>query len=130
MDDNNVDIEQWPEEIREAYESLEVPSLYSVIKDYEKLSVEIRLQHREIKTLNHSISEMNHQLGCIEELLVSKEGETSERETLQISDIEGTLMTLVPVCASIAEPDNVQRKPRSCGSNPLISISARIASSK
>lgn len=65
----------WPEEVKQAYEHLKIPSLYDAVIANEKLSLEIRRQDRELKTIAQGIQQLSMQMG---ELLTFVEEEDDE----------------------------------------------------
>ena len=76
--DLGMDIDQWPEETREAYAQLKLPSLYDMVLSNEKLAVEIRRQNRDLQNLRECIENkheeaievmQNEQERCVQEKL-------------------------------------------------------------
>ena len=61
----------WPEEIKQAYEHLKIPSLYDSLLANERLSLEIRRQDRELKAIVEGIhglsTQFNTFIGIVEE---------------------------------------------------------------
>lgn len=51
--------EQWPEEVKEAYKSLKIPSIYDAVLANEKLSLEIHKQNHDIKEVLDRIRTMS-----------------------------------------------------------------------
>jgi molecular chaperone GrpE (heat shock protein) len=49
---------QWPKEVRQAYESLKIPSLYDCVLANEKLSWEIRKQNRDVKMMAENMGKI------------------------------------------------------------------------
>lgn len=60
---------QWPEEVRQAYEHLKVPSLYESVLINEKLSLEIRRQGRELKSLSEAIQALTTQVNSVHDIV-------------------------------------------------------------
>lgn len=70
---------EWPEEVKQAYHSLKIPSLYDALLANEKLSLEIRKQERTIKTMSESIQTLVSQITTLV-ALVQEEWEEYEEE--------------------------------------------------
>lgn len=84
---------QWPREIKQAYETLKIPTVYEAVLANEKLSLEIRRQNRELKGLEEHIQKIQEQLTAIVHLVTEEweeegdEGEGSlfkERESSEV----------------------------------------------
>lgn len=77
----------WPEEVKQAYEHLKIPSLYDAVLANEKLSLEIRRQDRELKTILEGIqllsSQFNALIKIVEEEWEEYEGEEEALQTHQ-----------------------------------------------
>lgn len=71
---------QWPEEIKKAYESLKVPSLYDSLLANEKLTLEIHKQNREIKELADKIQDLSGKLQSALNILKEVEVEDYDEE--------------------------------------------------
>lgn len=71
---------QWPEEVRQAYEHLKIPSLYESVLVNEKLSLEVRRQDRELKILSDGIQALSSQLNAIHEIVADQWEEFEEVE--------------------------------------------------
>lgn len=67
----------WPEDVRQAYANLKIPSLYDSVIANEKLSLEIRRQDRELKTIVEGVQQLSMQM---ETLLKVIEDERNEEE--------------------------------------------------
>jgi molecular chaperone GrpE (heat shock protein) len=78
---------QWPEEVRQAYEHLKVPSLYDVLLANEKLSLEMRRQDRELKAVVEGMQGISSQLNALLEIASEEweeyEGNEGEGEDVQ-----------------------------------------------
>jgi molecular chaperone GrpE (heat shock protein) len=72
----------WPEEIKQAYEHLKIPSLYDAILANEKISLEMRRQDRELQAIKESIQTLSTQLHSLMNMMEG-EWEEYEEETLQ-----------------------------------------------
>lgn len=55
----------WPEEVKQAYAHLQVPSLYDSVIANEKLSLEMRRQDRELKTIVEGVQQLSMQMGTL-----------------------------------------------------------------
>lgn len=98
---------EWPEEIKQAYEHLKIPSLYDAVIANEKLSLEIRRQNRELKTVIEGIQTLSTQFNALvkiveEEWEEDEEGSHSlqgyangfqESENRELTDLEVEIMT-------------------------------------
>lgn len=62
---NDNPMSQWPEEIKKAYEQMPVPSLYDFILANEKLSLEIRRQDKDVKSVVEGLKLVSSQLNTI-----------------------------------------------------------------
>ncbi len=75
----------WPKEVKQAYETLKVPTIYETVLANEKLSLEIRRQNRELKTLEGHLQKIHEQLASIIHLVseewVEVEDEDEEEGT-------------------------------------------------
>lgn len=67
----------WPEDVRQAYAYLKIPSLYDSVIANEKLSLEIRRQDRELKTIVEGVQQLSMQM---ETLLKVIEDERNEED--------------------------------------------------
>lgn len=77
---------QWPEEVRQAYEHLKIPSLYEAVLANEKLSLEIRRQGRELKNLTDAVQALTTQINSVHEIISDEWHELVDGESF-----EGTL---------------------------------------
>lgn len=69
----------WPEEIKQAYEHLKIPSLYDAVLANEKLSLEIRRQDRELKNIVEGIQFLTTQFNSLIKI-VEEEWEEYEED--------------------------------------------------
>ncbi len=100
---------QWPEEIRRAYEHLEVPSLYDFIVANEKLSSEVHKQTQEMKTIGTGLERLSSQLDMFIQTLTEElglkeyeggigsesrfeEDTLEEGEMIELTDLEAVLL--------------------------------------
>ncbi|WP_068468173.1 nucleotide exchange factor GrpE [Candidatus Protochlamydia phocaeensis] len=84
----------WPKDVREAYESLKLPSLYDCVLENERLSLELRKQGRDIKIMAENMGKMVSQFDSLL-MAISEEWEEYEEEP------EGAL----PAIASLSEKE-------------------------
>lgn len=77
---------QWPEEIKQAYEHLKIPSLHDALLTSEKLSVEVRRQNREIKSMTESMQALSIQLNALLEVMAEEWEEYEEDEGALLYD--------------------------------------------
>lgn len=77
---------EWPEEVRQAYEHLKVPSLHDVLLANEKLSLEMRRQDRELKAVVEGMQGISSQLNALLEIASEEweEYEGGEEEDIQV----------------------------------------------
>lgn len=87
---NDLPNKDWPDEVKKAYEHLEIPSLYDAVLANEKLSNEIRRLNREIKNLTDIISHQNIQMKEVMGVLLgaAQVGEEEEIEESGIPSLE------------------------------------------
>jgi molecular chaperone GrpE (heat shock protein) len=91
---------QWPEEVKKAYEHLEVPSLYDFIVANEKLSLELRKQGKDIKTATEELNTISSKIGSILKILdedleiyeVDDEEFDEEDTEAELTDLEMELL--------------------------------------
>ncbi|MBA3722797.1 MAG: nucleotide exchange factor GrpE [Parachlamydiaceae bacterium] len=84
---------EWPEEVKEAYRNLKIPSIYDCVLANEKMGVEIHKQNREMKEVTGNLQEVVFKLNTMMELL------SQELEVYEFDDdyegeegFEGTLL--------------------------------------
>ena len=70
---------EWPEEIKQAYRHLKIPSLYDAVLANEKLSLEIRRQDRDLKTILTEVQQLSTQFNALIKI-VEEEWEEYEEE--------------------------------------------------
>jgi molecular chaperone GrpE (heat shock protein) len=81
----------WPEEIKQAYEHLKIPSLYDAILANEKMSLEIRRQDRDLKMLIEKLQNVAEILNTFITIAEEEWEEVEEEEgffPLQQNDFE------------------------------------------
>jgi len=59
----------WPEEVKQAYEHLKIPSLYDAVVANEKLSLEFRRQDRELKAIVEGMQLLSSQVNSVLKIL-------------------------------------------------------------
>lgn len=75
-------INTWPEEVKKAYESLAIPSLYDCVVANEKLSLEMHKQTRDIKEVLEGVNLIATKLNSVVEFITEEvEFEGDEDET-------------------------------------------------
>lgn len=79
---------EWPEEVKQAYDHLKVPSLYDAIIANEKLSLEIRRQDRELKTIAEGMQQLTMQMGELLKIIEEEEDEDEEEEEILLVSSE------------------------------------------
>lgn len=84
---------KWPEDIRQAYEHLKIPTLYDALLMNEKLSLEIRRQNKEIKELSTNFQLLSSQMeelmeDFMEEFHEVEDREDSEREYAGVEGLQ------------------------------------------
>ncbi len=72
----------WPEEVKQAYEHLKIPSLYDAVLANEKLSLEIRRQDRDLKTIIEGIQQLSYQFNLLIKIVEDEWEEYEEEEDL------------------------------------------------
>lgn len=71
----------WPEDVRQAYEHLKVPSLYDSVIANEKLSLEIRRQDRQLKSIVEGVQELSMQMGTLLKIIEDeRDGDEDDQE--------------------------------------------------
>ncbi len=80
---------EWPEEVKQAYESLKIPSLYDTVLANEKLSLEVRKQNREIKLVVENMGKIAVQLDSLLEMMAEEWEEYEEGDLLSPESAEG-----------------------------------------
>ncbi|CUI17180.1 hypothetical protein PNK_1570 [Candidatus Protochlamydia naegleriophila] len=73
---------EWPEEVKQAYESLKIPSLYDTVLANEKLSLEVRKQNREVKLVVENMGKIALQLDSLLEMMSEEWEEYEEGDVL------------------------------------------------
>lgn len=63
---------QWPEDIKKAYEHLKIPSLHDALLTNEKLSLEVRRQNRELKSMTETLQSFSAQLNALLEVMAEE----------------------------------------------------------
>lgn len=75
---------EWPEEVKEAYQHLKIPSLYDAVIANEKLSLEIRRQDRELKAMSENLQQLSAELHTLLEN-IEEDDEEDEEEWVEVS---------------------------------------------
>lgn len=65
----------WPDEVKQAYEHLKIPSLYDAVIANEKLSFEIRRQDRELKNITEGVQQLSVQMNTLLKIMEEEEYE-------------------------------------------------------
>jgi molecular chaperone GrpE (heat shock protein) len=71
---------KWPEEVKQAYEHMKVPSLYDCFLANEKMSVELRKQNRDVKTAVEGMQKIATVLDSIMEMISEEWDELDEED--------------------------------------------------
>jgi molecular chaperone GrpE (heat shock protein) len=77
----------WPEEVKKAYQHLQIPSLYDGLLTTEKLGLEVRKQSKEMKALTDSVQTLSQQLDHLVQFLM-EELEDDEDEDEEDEEFE------------------------------------------
>lgn len=82
---------KWPEEIKQAYEQMKIPSLYDCVLANEKMSVELRKQNRDVKAAVEGMQKIATVLDNIMEMISEEWDELDEEGEVIVEDIPSEL---------------------------------------
>jgi molecular chaperone GrpE (heat shock protein) len=77
--------ENWPEEVKKAYQHLEVPSLYDCVLANEKMSLEVRKQNREVKNAVEGMQKIATVLDQLMEIISEEWVEADDEDSDQFT---------------------------------------------